>query len=318
MKFKKPKFWDLKKPNLISYLLLPFTLPVLLSNFFLKFKSTQKDYKIKTICVGNIYIGGTGKTPTVIKIYQILKDFKINISTAKKFYSSQYDENTILEKKTSFLTAKNRKEIIKLAKKNEKEVVIFDDGLQDRSLEYDLKFVCFDSESFIGNGFLIPSGPLREKIQSLTKHDGVFLKSSIKDFNSSEKYSEIKNINPKIEIFNSYVFIKNKNQFNLSNKFIIFSGIGNASSFKETLINNNFNIFKEIIFPDHHEYKLEEISKILNFAKKEKAEILTTEKDYVKIPENLKHKINYIEIDLEIEEKDQLINLIKTKINETY
>ena len=63
---------------------------------------------------------------------------------------------------------------------------------------------------------------------------------------------------------------------------------------------------------------MEEISKILNFAKKEKAKILTTEKDYVKIPENLKDKINYIEIDLEIEEKDKLINLIKTKINETH
>ena len=158
----------------------------------------------------------------------------------------------------------------------------------------------------------------KRKNWKFNKYDGVFLKSSIKNFDFSEIYSKIKNINPKIEIFNSYVFIKNINQFNLSDKFIIFSGIGNAYSFKDTLINNNFNITKEIIFPDHHEYKLEEISKILNFAKKEKAEILTTEKDYVKIPENLKDKINYIEIDLKIEEKDKLINLIKTKINETY
>jgi len=198
------------------------------------------------------------------------------------------------------------------------DLVIFDDGLQEKKVDYDVKFVCFDCKSWIGNGFLIPSGPLREKIKSLIKYDGVFLKSSIKDFNSSEISSRIKNINPEIEIFNSYVSIKNINKFDLSDKFIIFSGIGNASSFKETLVNNNFNINKEIIFPDHHEYKLEEISKILNFAKKEKAKILTTEKDYVKIPENLKDKINYIEIDLEIEEKDKLINLIKTKINETY
>ena len=113
MKFKKPKFWDLKEPNLISYLLLPFTLPIILNNFFLKFKSTKKNHAIKTICVGNIYLGGTGKTPTVMKIYQILKDLEINVSTAKKFYSSQYDENVILKKKTNFLTPKKRKEIIK-------------------------------------------------------------------------------------------------------------------------------------------------------------------------------------------------------------
>ena len=288
MNFKKPKFWDYKKPNIIAYLLFPITL------------------------------GGTGKTPTTLKLYELLKDLNLKIATAKKDYSYQQDEKILLEKKSNLILSKERSSIINKAKEKGFDLVIFDDGLQEKKIDYDIKFVCFDSKSWIGNGFLIPSGPLREKIESLTKHDGVFLKSSIKNFDFSEIYSKIKNINPKIEIFNSYVFIKNINQFNLSDKFIIFSGIGNAYSFKDTLINNNFNITKEIIFPDHHEYKLEEISKILNFAKKEKAEILTTEKDYVKIPENLKDKINYIEIDLKIEEKDKLINLIKTKINETY
>ena len=318
MNFKKPKFWDYKKPNIIAYLLLPITLLITLNNFILKIYPKKKFNKIKTICVGNIYLGGTGKTPTTLKLYKLLKDLNLKIATAKKDYSYQQDEKILLEKKSNLILSKERSSIINKAKEKGFDLVIFDDGLQEKKIDYDIKFVCFDSKSWIGNGFLIPSGPLREKIESLTKHDGVFLKSSIKNFDFSEIYSKIKNINPKIEIFNSYVFIKNINQFNLSDKFIIFSGIGNAYSFKDTLINNNFNITKEIIFPDHHEYKLEEISKILNFAKKEKAEILTTEKDYVKIPENLKDKINYIEIDLKIEEKDKLINLIKTKINETY
>ncbi len=318
MNFKKPKFWDYKKPNIIAYLLFPITLLITLNNFLLKIYPKKKFNKIKTICVGNIYLGGTGKTPTTLKLYELLKDLNLKIATAKKDYSHQRDEKILLEKKSNLILSKERSGIINKAKEKGFDLVIFDDGLQEKKIDYDIKFVCFDSKSWIGNGFLIPSGPLREKIESLTKHDGVFLKSSIKNFDFSEIYSKIKNINPKIEIFNSYVFIKNINQFNLSDKFIIFSGIGNAYSFKDTLINNNFNITKEIIFPDHHEYKLEEISKILNFAKKEKAEILTTEKDYVKIPENLKDKINYIEIDLKIEEKDKLINLIKTKINETY
>ena len=318
MNFQKPKFWDYKKPNFIAYLLFPITLIITVNNFLLKIYPKKKFNKIKKICVGNIYLGGTGKTPTTLKLYELLKNLNLKIATAKKDYSHQKDERMLLEKKSNLIISKERSNIITKAIESGLDLIIFDDGLQEKKVDYDIKFVCFDSKSWIGNGFLIPSGPLREKIQSLTKHDGVFLKSSIKNFNSSEIYSKIKNINPKIEIFNSYVFIKNINQFSLSNKFIIFSGIGNASSFKETLINNNFNVTKEIIFPDHHEYKLEEISKILNFAKKEKAEILTTEKDYVKIPENLKDKINYIEIDLEIREKDKLINLIKTKINETY
>ena len=100
MKFKKPKFWDLKRPNLLSYLLLPFTIPIRINNIFLNIKSKKKYDKIKTICVGNIYLGGTGKTPTTIKLYKILQQTGLNIFTAKKFYKSQLDEQTILHKKT--------------------------------------------------------------------------------------------------------------------------------------------------------------------------------------------------------------------------
>ena len=73
MILKKPKFWDLKKPNLVSYFLLPFTLIIFLNNFFLKFKSKKKNEKIKSICVGNIYLGGTGKTSLSLKINEIFK-----------------------------------------------------------------------------------------------------------------------------------------------------------------------------------------------------------------------------------------------------
>ena len=80
MKLKKPKFWDYKKPNFISYLLLPFTLPLIINNFFLNFKAQKNNKKIKSICIGNIYVGGTAKTPLTIKINSLVK--KINFRTA--------------------------------------------------------------------------------------------------------------------------------------------------------------------------------------------------------------------------------------------
>ena len=106
MKYKKPKFWDFKKPNFISLILLPFTIPIIINNFFLKFKSLKKNKKIKSICVGNIYLGGTGKTPTTIKLYDILKKLDLKVSTAKKFYKSQFDEKIILEKKNTIINQK--------------------------------------------------------------------------------------------------------------------------------------------------------------------------------------------------------------------
>ena len=83
MKFKKPKFWDLKKPNWISLLLLPLTFPLQVNNLFLKNKVKKKINNIKTICVGNIYVGGTGKTPTAMKLNEILKELKIKTCIGK-------------------------------------------------------------------------------------------------------------------------------------------------------------------------------------------------------------------------------------------
>tara|TARA_B100001094_G_C17878193_1_gene645544 strand:+ start:186 stop:470 length:285 start_codon:yes stop_codon:yes gene_type:complete len=85
MKLKKPKFWDYNKPDLISYLLLPFTLPLIINNFLLSLKKKKNIKNLKTICVGNINVGGTGKTPTTIKLYQLVK-----FNSGRCFSSSTY------------------------------------------------------------------------------------------------------------------------------------------------------------------------------------------------------------------------------------
>ena len=95
MNFKKPIFWDLKKPNIFSYLLLPFTIPVIINNFFLCIQKKYKFSKIKTVCIGNIYLGGTGKTPLTIKLFNIIKKMGFDVITAKKFYSNQIDEQNL-------------------------------------------------------------------------------------------------------------------------------------------------------------------------------------------------------------------------------
>ena len=316
MKLTKPKFWDQKKPNLTAYLLFPFTIFIRLNNFFLKIKSKKIYKEIKTICVGNIYLGGTGKTPTVLKIYQLLKN-DLNVVTAKKFYIDQEDEQIILKDKSKFLTYKNREEIIKNSIKQDLDLIIFDDGLQDNNINFNLNFVCFDSQNWIGNGCLIPSGPLREKLTSLEKYDAVFIKFIKEDANLEEIYSTIKKINPKIKIFNSLVQVKDIDKFDLTKKYVVFSGIGNAKIFKSLLLKNNFNVIKEIIFPDHHNYKIIEIENILKKTKELGAKLITTEKDFVKLNDNYKNQINFLEIELKIIEESKLIQFIKSKIYET-
>ena len=310
MNIKKPKFWDFKKPNLISYLLIPFTIPLLINNFFLN-KKNKKIKEIKSICVGNIYIGGTGKTPSTIKLYEILRKIEPQICTGKKFYSNHEDEKIILEKKTNLICEDNREKIIQIAIKKKQKIIIFDDGLQDKKLDFDLKFVCFEAENWIGNGKLIPAGPLREKISSLKKYDAVFLKDSELNKNVQEI---IKNYNQNIEVFHTSYQIKNFRNFDLSKKFLVFSGIGNPKNFMNILNKNNFEIIDQIIFSDHYNYKQEDIDFIKNRAKKINAEIITTEKDFVKISKFDNKNINFLEIDLKIENEKKLINFLKKKI----
>ena len=314
MQFIKPKFWDLKKPNLLSYLLLPFTIPIRINNVLLDLKSKKKDERIKTICIGNIYVGGTGKTPTTIKLYQLLNQQGYEVVTANKNYKKHLDEKIILEKKTETISSKDRQEIVDKAISMKKKILIFDDGLQDKNINYDIEFVCFDQENWLGNGLLLPSGPLREKVKSLKKYSCVFLKKNGEDINN--KTQIIKNINPNIKIFYTHFEPLNIDQFDKSEKYLIFSGIGNPNDFKSLLIKNKLNIVDEIIYPDHYIYNESDIIRIKKHSNNLGAKIITTEKDYVKISHLDKEDINLLEVDLIIENEKELTDFIKEKFHE--
>ena len=308
MKLKKPYFWDLKKPNFLSYLLIPFSFPIIIRNFLFQFLKKKKSSNIKTICVGNIYLGGTGKTPLTIKISQILKQEGVKVATIKKNYSNQKDEQLLLKQKTSLITADSRKDAIKQGINEKYDILVFDDGLQETKIDFDIKLVCFKSKIWIGNGQLIPAGPMREKISSLKRFDAVFLNGSSSNFEKIEK--QIKNINVDIEIFKTFYKILNIQSYNLESKYLIFSGIGNPSDFYDILEKNKFNVAREIVFPDHYNYSLHDLKKIQNIAKNENLKIITTEKDFMKIPEEFKKEINFLTIDLVIEDERKLIELL--------
>ena len=313
MKLKKPKFWDYKHPSFISYCLLPLTFLLIINNYLLKFKKKNtNNQKTKTICIGNIYVGGTAKTPLTIKIYQILSNLSFKTATIKKFYSNHTDEQNMLNEKTKLYCLRNRSVALQKAIKDGIDVVIFDDGLQDRALDYDLKFVCFNNIVWIGNGLLMPAGPLREKMQSIKKYDAVFINGN--EIDNSNFKSLIKEYNKDIKIFESYFKPTNVAEFNTNEKYLIFSGIGNPNSFREILIKNKFNVIKEIIFPDHYNYTQIDIDRIKLEAKNLNAMIITTEKDYIKINSDKNGEIKFLQVELKIKDEIELVNYLKLSI----
>ena len=304
MKFKKPKFWDSKKPNIISYLLIPVSFILRILRIIFNSTVEKKKYlSIKKICVGNIYLGGTGKTSLCLKINQILKD-KIKTCFIKKYYSDQIDEQKILENHGKLFKSKDRSSCIKQAIDENFELAIFDDGLQDPSIDYDCHIVCFNIDNWIGNSFTIPSGPLRENISNLKKYKNVFLNGNNENIDNITKY--IHKIDPNINIYQGEYVPLNINEFDKSERYLVFSGIGNHKTFISMLRKNKINIVKEIEFPDHYRYLQKEIDDIISMSEKLNCKVMTTEKDYMRLNNN--NKIFYIKSELKILNQEAFIN----------
>ncbi len=315
MNLKKPKFWDYKKPNIFAYCLLPVAyLLQILNSIKLISKLKTKKLKIKTICIGNIYIGGTGKTSLSIKVNEILNANNIKSCFIKKFYKNQVDEKKLLETKGKVFSSFKRIDAINKAEDEKFDVAILDDGLQDRTLKCDINFVCFNDMNWKGNGLTIPAGPLRENIRNLKKYQHVFVNGNYNDLSNIKK--DILLINPSINIHIGIYQPVNIHEFDKNKQYLIFSGIGNHQTFISMIKENGLNISKDIEFPDHYKYTDSDIKHILDQANTLNCKIITTEKDYLRLENNKPKEIRFIKSTLKIIDENKLINTILRK-NET-
>ena len=309
MKLNKPKFWDYSGISFWSIVLYPLSLLFSLVALIINLFKIQKKFPIPIICIGNIYVGGTGKTSLASEIFKIVKSIGKYPGFVKKGYDYVYDEIKMLQKIGKTFSNKNRKKAINSLILSGHDVAILDDGFQDFSIKKDFSILCFNSKQLFGNGFIIPSGPLREDIRSIKRADCIFINGD----KNVEFENKIKKINKNIKIFYSKYKIINLDKLK-NKKIIAFAGIGNPSNFFELLKEKNINVVKTYSFPDHHNYSNQELENIIKDSKEDSALIVTTEKDYSRMNEELKLICESVKVDLEIENKNEFINLIKNKI----
>ena len=309
MNLKKPKFWDQNKPNILSYILFPIAYLIQFRDFFLKL-SKPKKFQIKTICLGNMYVGGTGKTSLSIAINKILTQKKIKPCFVKKFYENQDDEQKLLNSNGKLFLSDKRADALNRAEIENYEIAILDDGLQDKSIDYDIRFVCFNNINWIGNGMTIPAGPLRENINNLKFYKNIFLNGNLENIEILKE--KILKINPNINIHLGKYELLNLEEFNKNDNFFVFSGIGNHETFVNMIRNYGLNIIKDLEFPDHYKYTDKDINNILNEANHLNCKIITTEKDYLRLnTENTNiNNIKFIKSKLKIIDEKKLIECI--------
>ena len=325
MYFIKPKFWDKKNNSFLSILLYPLSIIYYLISIIRKKITITQKFNIPIICVGNIYIGGTGKTSAAIEIIKILNQSKkvcfLTKGYGRKSKEDIYlkelnipnqntgdtgDEALLLNKFGHVYISNNRAEAINTIIKLGYDAIILDDGFQDHQIFKNLNILCFDSKNWLGNNNLIPSGPLREPLKSINQANFIIVKGEKNQI--IEK--EVKTINPNIEII--YAENKIENIETLKNKnFIAFTGIGNPYSFFNTLLDHKIKIIKQIIYPDHFQFTEKHYKILSQEAENNKCNLITTEKDYVRINNQFKEKIYYTQLNTLLIEKESLEKELK-------
>ena len=301
----KPKFWE-KKNSILSLILLPLSMLFIFFVYFKKKLTKIVNYEIPVICVGNLYLGGTGKTPLSILIGEELTKKGINPAIVRKFYKNHNDEHQMLTKYfQNNIFMRDRKSGIIEAIQRGFDTVILDDGLQDYRIKKNFNIICFNQKQLIGNGRVIPAGPLREDL-STVKDANVIVINGKKDHNFEKK---IFYHNNNIDIFYSKYKFVNFQKFE-NKKLFAIAGIGNPENFFELILKHGLNLKKKRAFPDHYKFEKSEIDEILDEAKNSDYKIITTEKDYYRLDYDSKKKIEYAKIELEIENKDKFINKI--------
>ena len=313
-----PKFWRSK--NIIALALSPFS--ILYSWISRARYVIQKPnrYSSKIICIGNITLGGSGKTPLAIAIGNLLISQKFKISYACKNYggtialptqvskthtaSQVIDEAILLSKIAPTFIAKNRQEAIKSACKSA-DIVISDDGFQNNSFHKDLSILALPADENLGNNFIFPAGPLRESLKDgLNKADLVFIINEEKQSHKKIRITIKKHFNREkiFKAISRYKFCGTKRK-----RYIAFCGIANPSNFFTALDKLSIKLIDKISYPDHYFYREEDLLKLFSQAKKLNAGLITTEKDMMRLSKDTQKKVSYLKLNLEILNKEKLL-----------
>ena len=308
MKLNKPKFWDRKNLSFFSLILLPFSfIYIVIANIY-KFFQNEKKYSVPVICVGNIYIGGTGKTPICIKLKNLLDEKRIPVVIKKK-YKNQKDEIELLKKYSKFLVCENRYEGIETAIEKKFDTIILDDGFQDKSIKKDLNILCFNNNQQIGNGQVLPAGPLRETLFALKTANIIMINGD----KNTEFELKLKKYNHDLKFFYFSYNLKKFEEFK-NRKLIAFAGIGNSINFFNTLKDNRLNVIKEISFPDHYDFTDNDLENLLKVESQNKAKLITTEKDFLRMDPLKRRRFGFVSINVSIKNENDLM----TEVNKIF
>ncbi len=327
---KLESFWY--KKSTLAFLLLPLSWLIQLIAITKKYLYQtnilfSEKLPVPVILVGNITVGGTGKTPFICALTNELAKKNIQVGIISRGYKSSVESDVYLVTENDNATkvgdeayllyqrlqvpiaiGANRVEAAKLLLKNNNvDVIISDDGLQHYKLARDFEFLMVDGSRYFGNRLMLPFGPLREPVSRLNSVDQIIINSKSIELNHRTNLPNAINISVKPQALIHIVSGEQVSLINLTeSKFIAVAGIGNPQRFFNSLKSLG-GTFESKVFDDHYNFSE------LDFADFSSEMIVMTEKDATKCKSFAQDNWYYLLVDMEIGEN--VLDSINQKLN---
>jgi len=313
--------------GILNWLLLPLSW-LYCVGFFMAFylsKFLTKRATCPVICVGNVLVGGVGKTPVSLAIAKILqKDGKrvaflsrgyggtlssyhkvVKVNTAQHLASSVGDEPILLSEVAPTYICTDRYKAAEEAMQEGSEVLIMDDGMQNNTLYKNYNLLVIDGSYFIGNGLLLPAGPMREPLShALRRTDMVIIVGSTEQNYRIANLLKRHNFEGVVSYATAHIampaIVRDLG------KCLLFTGIARPERVLNMLKEFNIRVEQHFSYADHHQFTVGEIEQAISYAKKSSLPIVTTAKDFVKIPIHFRANFLVLEYGVHLDEKEIL------------
>lgn len=326
---KTPKFWLMPRPSAWSVLLAPISLLYRFAAWLSQRFARPKAVHPYVICVGNVTAGGTGKTPVVqalarhfsdkgIKTVILLRGYggrfgktPVEVDVQKHTVQDVGDEALLHSAIAPTVVAHDRFAGACRAENLGAEVIVMDDGLQNYDIKKDYNFCVVSGHYGFGNGQIIPAGPLRESLKNATaKTDQFVVMGAVAPLPSLREHPILRG-QLKISC-NDWEKVHNRS-------LVAFAGIGHPEKFFNMLKGAGVSVSETHAFADHHVYNTHELEPLVAKARQNRGLVVTTLKDYVRVPEAIQAEIVPIHVSLELIPEQQFATVlqgIEKKIHE--
>lgn len=313
---KQPAFWS-REHSFLGWLLAPLGWMYALLTRLRLLRGHPYQPGVPLICIGNINVGGTGKTPVTLALAELFFAAGKQVYFLNHGYKSKLqgilvdmrthrggqvsDEALLMATKAPTIVDKNRGRGVAKAESLGADVILMDDGFQNPSVIKTLSLLVFDGQKGIGNGRCLPAGPLREPLaQGLKRADGVIIIGR----DETGLTAQVKALAPDMPILKGHV----EPALALKGiRGIAFAGIGQPEKFFRMLENEGVTLVRKIAYPDHYAYRDEEVEALIQTG----LPVLTTAKDAVKIPDRLKAHLTQVDISFVLDNKKEWLRVLE-------